>query len=87
MYLLVCVLLLQHHWQSLQEGPHARRHVQSDHALLLQRCAASGQHVVGCHELFGAVHNQYILGKPCRNETDRKINRYFSETWKNINQE
>ena len=60
-YLLVGVLLLQHDGQPLQEGPHAGRHVQADHALLLQSRAASGQHMVGCHELIGAVHNQHIL--------------------------
>lgn len=60
-YLLVGVLLLQHDGQPLQEGPHAGRHVEADDALLLQSCAASSQHVVGRHELFGTVHNQHIL--------------------------
>lgn len=63
MYLLVGVLLLQHDGQSLQEGPHAGGHVEADDALLLQSRAASGQHMVGGHELFGAVHNQHILDK------------------------
>lgn len=61
LYLLVGVLLLQHDRQSLQESPHAGRHVETDHALLLQSRTAGGQHVVGRHELFGAVHNQHIL--------------------------
>lgn len=60
-YLLVGVLLLQHDGQPLQEGPHAGSHVEADHALLLQSCAARGQHMVGRHELLGAVHNQHIL--------------------------
>ncbi len=61
LYLLVGVLLLQHDRQSLQEGPHAGCHIEADYALLLQSCAASGQHVVGRHELFGAVHNEHVL--------------------------
>lgn len=60
-YLLIGVLLLQHHRQSLQERPHAGRHVEAHHALLLQRHAAGGQHVVGHHELFGAVNDQNVL--------------------------
>lgn len=61
MHLLVAVLLLQHDGQSLQEGPHAGRHVEADHALLLQGSAARGQHVIGRHELLGAVHHQHVL--------------------------
>lgn len=61
LHLLVGVLFLQHDGQPLQEGPHAGGHVEADDALLLQGRAASGQHVIGRHELFGAVHNQHIL--------------------------
>lgn len=60
-YLLIGVLLLQHEGQPLQEGPHTRRHVEADHSLFLQGCATSGQHMVGRHEVFGTIHNQYVL--------------------------
>lgn len=87
MYLLIGVLLLQHDRQSLQEGPHARSHVEANYTLLLQCGAASGQHMVGHHELFRTIHNQYILERnPCHTttqtqthtlEADHKINVHF----------
>lgn len=85
LYLFIGKLLLQHHRQSLQEGPHAWCHVKADYTLLLQRCAASGQHMVGHHELFRTIHNQYILEiKPGHTitwmhtlEADQKINMHF----------
>lgn len=73
-YLLVGILLLQHDGQSLQEGPHAGCHVETDHALLLQSGAAGGQHVAGCHELFGAVNDQHILETK---QTRALINNHF----------
>lgn len=63
LYLLVGVLLLQHDRQPLQESPHAGCHVKANHTLLLQCRAACGQHVVGCHKLLGAVHDQHILDR------------------------
>lgn len=76
-YLLVGVLLLQHHRQPLQERPHAGRRVEADHALPLQRRAARRQHVVGRHELFGAVHDQNVLemGQTQRKATETRRNR------------
>lgn len=61
LHLLVGVLLLQHQRQPLQEGPHAGRHVEADHALLLQRRAAGGKHVIGHNKLLVAVDNQDVL--------------------------
>ncbi len=61
LYLLVGILFLQHHRQSLQEGPHAGSHVEANHTLLLQSRAARGEHMVGRHELFEAIHHQHIL--------------------------
>lgn len=46
-YLFIGILLLQHHRQALQEGAHARSHVQAQHSLLLQRSPARRQHVIG----------------------------------------
>lgn len=81
-YLLVGVLLLQHDGQPLQEGPHAGRHVQAHDALLLQCRAARGQHVVGRHELLGAVYNQHILDKK---QTREQINTKFGAAAGSVN--
>lgn len=62
-YLLIGILFLEHDGKSLQEGPHARSHVQSHHTLLLQGSAAGRQYMTGCHELHGTVDNQNILKK------------------------